>query len=355
MLPPLHEHHRQPQQSQLHSLLPSLPHINFNAQFHPARRSGGAEETRPPLIAGARCDADSVMEQQALALSSLEEQTRCGTGDQVDHKIALPAVVVGRPQATAAAASPSAHCGDSTQAFSEVGHNFHELSVLVVFNRHYDSLRLLLLVLLGQWGKWRGAAGAPAAGAGAGGFWSRSGGSFILAASATRCLGAVSGVRGALLLPWRRLESALRSSFLGNPAWRADFLYYEKNMNPVFGLFFCDPQHPLTFLERLDIEFCVYGWVFFTSALFALTKQSREQNLRQGEQLEEYRYTNANKYLASFLLVSAPSMLLRVFLFYIFLCPCIVSISWPRQAVNCCSSLTSLAWHGALVVLFCAQ
>jgi hypothetical protein len=47
--------------------------------------------------------------------------------------------------------------------------------------------------------------------------------------------------------------------------------------------------------------------------------------LEEGEQLEEYRATNANKYIASFLLVTAPSMLLRVFLFYIFLCPCIVS------------------------------
>lgn len=132
--------------------------------------------------------------------------------------------------------------------------------------------------------------------------------------------------------PWRHLETALHTSFLGNAAWRADFLYYEKNMNPVLGLFFCDPHHPLTFLERLDIEFCVYGWVFFTSALFALTKQTREEE--EGEGLEEYKATNANKYIASFLLVSAPSMMLRVVLFYFFLCPCIVSSACHRRATH---------------------
>ena len=124
-------------------------------------------------------------------------------------------------------------------------------------------------------------------------------------------------------------ETCIQTSFLFSKAWQADFLYYEKNMNPVLGLLFCDRNHPLSFLERLDIEFCVYGWVYFTSALFALTKQNREKQLgvdtEDGEQLEEYKATNANKYIASFLLVSAPSMLLRTFLFYIFLCPCIVS------------------------------
>lgn len=138
-----------------------------------------------------------------------------------------------------------------------------------------------------------------------------------------------SSLRALLLSPFFLLKAALRASHLHNPAWQADFLYYEKNMNPIFGLFFCDPHHPISFLERLDIEFCVYGWVFFTSALFALTKQTREQKLgvqvEEGEQLREYEITNANKYIASFLLVTAPSMLLRVALFYMFLCPCVVS------------------------------
>jgi hypothetical protein len=176
-----------------------------------------------------------------------------------------------------------------------------------------------------RWGRW---VAPPGSGAGAGASFDQPGSdpasvTDVAAATTTAAAGAL---RGLLLAPWHRLQSAVQSSFLSSPAWRADFLYYEQNMNPVFGLFFCDPHHPLSFLERLDIEFCVYGWVFFTSALFALTKQNREKQLGEGEQLEEYQATNANKYIASFLLVTAPSMVLRVVLFYIFLCPCIVSV-----------------------------
>ena len=200
---------------------------------------------------------------------------------------------------------PPAILASRTEVSGENKHDSHELSILLVFNEHFTTIMHHLEIFLVCWRQWRGGSGTR---------------------TVTACYSdAVSSVRKLWQGVRHRLENILYSSFLFNPAWRADFLYYEKNMNPVFGLLFCDPQHPLSFLERLDIEFCVYGWVFFTSALFALTKQNREKQLEEGEQLEEYRATNANKYIASFLLVTAPSMLLRVFLFYIFLCPCIVS------------------------------
>jgi hypothetical protein len=205
--------------------------------------------------------------------------------------------------------------------------DFRELSVLKVVGEYYAAVANLPA----RWRQWSSSSGAE--GGGGAGADATLGNATAAASSFSA---SAEALRGLLLVPWRGLQGALRTSFLSSPAWRADFLYYEKNMNPVFGLFFCDPHHPLSFLERLDIEFCVYGWVFFTSALFALTKQSREQqqlqqlHVQAGEEqpelvLEEYRATNANKYLASFLLVSAPSMMLRVFLFYVFLCPCIVS------------------------------
>lgn len=48
--------------------------------------------------------------------------------------------------------------------------------------------------------------------------------------------------------------------------WWADFVYYNANVHPFFGIFFCDPNHTLDQLERICMEISTIGLVIIIEA-----------------------------------------------------------------------------------------
>merc|ERR1711963_124176 len=51
------------------------------------------------------------------------------------------------------------------------------------------------------------------------------------------------------------------------PGWSQDLFYYSANVHPLHGLFACDPEHRLNWLERVFIEFVTIAFVFCVAGL----------------------------------------------------------------------------------------
>ncbi len=121
-----------------------------------------------------------------------------------------------------------------------------------------------------------------------------------------------------------------------NMEFLLDFWYFEQNTNHLLGersnhsassylyvlilsnhlfegVFLADKRNPLTKFERFVIEFCCQSYILLSSAL------SWQGN------------TNPNNRMISFIFVTIPSIFLRMFLDYIFKCPCLVR----RHQVGC--------------------
>jgi len=114
-----------------------------------------------------------------------------------------------------------------------------------------------------------------------------------------------------------------------DPAWLADFWYYQRNHHPLLGLFLTDSDNPLTRNARLKIEFAVYSWnLFFSTLVFQIA------------------HTRAKVYLLSLALVTVPVMIIRAILLYMFTCPCLhIRNSHPRHCQRKCLSCCRNTGH----------
>ena len=105
-----------------------------------------------------------------------------------------------------------------------------------------------------------------------------------------------------------------------DPAWWADFSYYQCNHHPLLALLFADSDNPLTSGDRLKIEFAVNSWNLYASTIvFGISE------------------TQGLLYLISFALVTVPVMLIRTALLHLFACPCLhIRNSHPRHYQRAC-------------------
>lgn len=101
--------------------------------------------------------------------------------------------------------------------------------------------------------------------------------------------------------------------------WMGDFIYYQCNTHNILGLFFADPDNPITRFERFCIEFCTVSYIFFVAAYF---QASGIMNRSMGS-------------LYMFLAGTLGSMALRKILELINGCPCLIRRYYNPRVRKC--------------------
>lgn len=101
--------------------------------------------------------------------------------------------------------------------------------------------------------------------------------------------------------------------------WMGDFIYYQCNTHNILGLFFADPDNPITRFERFCIEFCTVSYIFFVAAYF---QASGIINGSMGS-------------LYMFLAGTLGSMVLRKILELINGCPCLIRRYYNPRVRKC--------------------
>mmetsp|Transcript_3737 Transcript_3737/g.7413 ORF Transcript_3737/g.7413 Transcript_3737/m.7413 type:complete len:524 (+) Transcript_3737:63-1634(+) len=95
--------------------------------------------------------------------------------------------------------------------------------------------------------------------------------------------------------------------------WWPDLVYYSANNHPLHGIFACDNEHPLSWIERLVMEVASIG---FSAATLAL----HDRWVIQHRGLDESMVILGNEFIFSLLVVTLPSIVMWWTLFLLFTC-----------------------------------
>lgn len=97
--------------------------------------------------------------------------------------------------------------------------------------------------------------------------------------------------------------------------WWPDMVYYSANNHPLHGIFACDSEHPLSWIERLVMEVASIG---FSAATLALHDKWVIQH--RGLNEETAAAILGNEFIFSLVVVTLPSVVMWWTLFLLFTC-----------------------------------
>jgi len=123
------------------------------------------------------------------------------------------------------------------------------------------------------------------------------------------------------------------------PGLFSDFMFYSANNHPLHGIFACDPENALSWIERVVVEVTTVGLTLF--AVFF-----QEEWVQNGNPPKRFPQLG-NPWVFSVVMVTLPGILIWWTLFLLFTCPWCGQIDRSRASASQIRVASYWSWAGA--------